>query len=120
MALRDVEYDRPRLEEGEIAFFIGGDLTERMKPTMGRFPHLIERDQSNLVRLAHFLKCPANGHIARQSLAAIGGALKSGDGGGRGLRHVRSPESDLCTRRTKQGPAFRQLRPAALRGGHGS
>jgi hypothetical protein len=26
MALRDMEHDRPRLEEGEIAFFIGRNL----------------------------------------------------------------------------------------------
>jgi hypothetical protein len=26
MVLRDMEYDRPRLEQGEIAFFIGRNL----------------------------------------------------------------------------------------------
>jgi hypothetical protein len=28
MALSDMEHDRPRLEQGEIAFFIGRDLPD--------------------------------------------------------------------------------------------
>src|SRR5260370_87516 len=55
MALRDMEYDRPRLEEGEIAFFIGRNLPERMKHTMRGFLHLTERKKTNVVKLAHFL-----------------------------------------------------------------
>src|ERR1700736_2552261 len=82
MALRDMEYDRPRLEEGEIAFFIGRNLPERMKHTMRGFLHLTERKKTNVVRLAHFFKRPANAHVTRQSLAAIGRPFKSGDGGG--------------------------------------
>ena len=31
MALGDMEDDRAGFEEGEIAFFVGRDLTERMK-----------------------------------------------------------------------------------------
>src|SRR5882757_8457927 len=81
MALRDMEYDRPRLEEREIAFFVGRNLTERMKHTMRGFLHLTEREKSNVVRLAHFFKCPANAHVTRQSSAAIGRLFKSGDGG---------------------------------------
>ena len=42
MALRDMEHDRPRLEEGEIAFFIGRDLPERMKREMRRLLHRFE------------------------------------------------------------------------------
>jgi hypothetical protein len=38
MALRDMEHDRPRLEEDEIAFFIGRNLSERVKRTMRGFP----------------------------------------------------------------------------------
>src|ERR1700716_4621686 len=82
MALRDMKYDRSRLEECEIAFFIGRNLPERMKHTMRGFLHLTERKKTNVVRLAHFFKRPANAHVARQSLAAIGRPCKSGDGGG--------------------------------------
>src|SRR3981081_1193265 len=48
MALRDMEYDRPRLEEREIAFFIGRNLAERMKHTMRGFLHFTEREKSNV------------------------------------------------------------------------
>src|SRR5216683_947175 len=82
MALRDMEHDRPRLEQGEIAFFIGWHLPERMERTMRGFLHLSERQKTNLVRLAHFFKRPANAHVTRQSLAAIGRPFKGGDGGG--------------------------------------
>ena len=34
MALCDMEHDRPRLEQDEIAFFIGWNLPERMKRSM--------------------------------------------------------------------------------------
>src|SRR5258707_9520918 len=71
MALRDMEYDRPRLEEGKIAFFIGRNLPERMKPTIRGFLHLPERNKTNVVRLAHFFKRPADAHVTRQSPAAI-------------------------------------------------
>jgi hypothetical protein len=37
MALRDMEYDRRRLEQGAIAFFIGRNLPERMNQTMRGF-----------------------------------------------------------------------------------
>src|SRR5678815_3098756 len=87
MALRDMEYDRPRLEEREIAFFVGRNLAERMKHTMRGFLHLAEREKSNVVRLPHFFKGPANAHVTRQSSAAIGRPLKSGDGGS----HRRAP-----------------------------
>ncbi len=68
MALRDMEHDRARLEQGEIAFFIGRNLPERMKRKMRGFLHLTERNKTNIVRLAHFFKRPANAHVARQSL----------------------------------------------------
>src|SRR5580692_3489197 len=82
MALCDMEHDRPRLEQGKIAFFIGRNLPERMKRSMRGFLHRTERNQTNLVRLAHFFKRPANAHVTRQSLAAIGRPFKGGNGGG--------------------------------------
>jgi hypothetical protein len=39
MALGDMEHDRPRLEQGEIAFLIGRNLAERMKRQMRGFLH---------------------------------------------------------------------------------
>ena len=82
MALCDMEHDRPRLEQGKIAFFIGRNLPERMKRSMRGFLHRTERNKTNLVRLAHFFKRPANAHVTRQSLAAIGRPFKGGNGGG--------------------------------------
>jgi len=43
-----------------------------------------ERNKTNLVRLTHFFKCPANAHVTRKSLAAIGRPFKGGNGGGHG------------------------------------
>src|SRR5882724_13672698 len=91
MVLSDMEYDRPRLEQGKIAFFIGRNLPEGMKLTMRGFLHLTERNQTNLIRLARFFKRPANAHVTRQSLAAIGRPFKSGDGGGHGTLLVMAP-----------------------------
>ena len=42
MALCDMEYDRPRLEQHKIAFFIGRNLPERMKRSMRGFLHRAE------------------------------------------------------------------------------
>ena len=77
MALRDMEYDRSRLEEDEITFFIGRNLPERMERAMRGFLHLAERKKTNVVRLAHFFKRPANAHVTRESSAAIGRASKA-------------------------------------------
>ena len=74
---RDMEHDRPRLEEGEIAFFIGRNLPERMKRAMRGLLHRFERNKTNVVRLAHLFKRPANAHVARQAPAAIGRASKA-------------------------------------------
>src|ERR1700679_41123 len=82
MALCDMEHDRPRLEQGKIAFFIGRNLPEGMKRSMLGFLHRTERNKTNLVRLAHFFKRPANAHVTRQSPAAIGRLFKGGNGGG--------------------------------------
>jgi hypothetical protein len=72
MALGDMEHDRPCLEQSEIAFLIGRNLTERMQRPMRGFLHRLERNKTNLVGLADFFKRPANARITRQSLAAIG------------------------------------------------
>ena len=77
MALRDMEHDRPRLEQGEIAFFIGRNLPERMKREMRGFLHRFERKKTNIVRLAHFFERPANAHVTRQTLPAIGRPFKA-------------------------------------------
>ena len=82
MALRDMEHDRPRLEQGKIAFLIGRNLPEGMKRTMRRLFHLAERNKTDVVRLAHFLERPANAHVTCLSPAAVGRAFKGGDGGG--------------------------------------
>lgn len=72
MVLGDMEDDRACLEQGEIAFLIGGNLAERMKCQMRGFLHRAKRNKANLVGLAYFFKRPANARITRQSLAAIG------------------------------------------------
>ncbi|MET4688569.1 hypothetical protein ABIA13_003014 [Sinorhizobium fredii] len=79
MALRDMEHDRPRLEQGEIALFIGGNLPERLKRKMCGFLHRFERKKTNVVRLAHFFERPANAHVTRQTLASIGRPFKGGN-----------------------------------------
>ena len=54
MALRDMEHDRPRFEQREIAFFIGRNLPERISARCaGCFSALNETH--NLVGLADFL-----------------------------------------------------------------
>jgi hypothetical protein len=80
MAFRDMEYDRPRLEEREIAFFPGRNLTERMKSAMRGFLHLTERDKSSVVGLAHFFECPGwwgqpRSFIASQASEGIPGTV---------------------------------------------
>jgi hypothetical protein len=82
MAIGDVEYDCPCLEQGEVVFLIGRNLAERMKRQMRGFLHRSERHKANLVRLPHFFKRPAHARITRQSLAAIGRAFKRGNGDG--------------------------------------
>src|ERR1700704_4555133 len=91
MMLRDVEDDRPRLEQDEIAFFIGRNLPEGMKRTMCGFLHLAERNKTNVVRLAHFFERPTNTHITCLSLAAVGRPFKGCDDGG----HWKAPGN--CT-----------------------
>ena len=76
MALGDMEDDRPRFEQDELAFLIGRDLPEGMAGEMRGLLHLLERHQADVVGLAHFLERPANPHVARQPLAAVGGAIR--------------------------------------------
>ena len=80
MTLCDMEDDRARLEQGKIAFLVGRTLPERMQRPMRGFLHSTERDETNLVRLAHFFKRPANAHVARQAPAAIRRPLEDGNG----------------------------------------
>ena len=72
MALGDMEHDGAGLEEGEIIFLVGRDLAERMNRPVRGFLHRAKRNETNLVGLAHLFKRPANAHVTRQSLAAIG------------------------------------------------
>src|SRR5690606_15226036 len=81
MALRDMEHDRPRLEQGEITFFIGRNLPERMKRTMPGFLQRAEREKTYVVRPTHFFERPANRHVTRQSPATVRRSFKGGDGG---------------------------------------
>src|SRR5258708_21233492 len=53
-----------------------------MKRQMRGFLHRAERNKANLVRLAHFLKRPANARITRQSLPAIGRPFKGSNDDG--------------------------------------
>ncbi len=81
VALGDMQHDRTRLEQSEIAFFIGRNLSERMKREMRGLFYLGERNETNVVRLPDFFERPANAHVARQSSAAIGRLFKRGDDG---------------------------------------
>ena len=118
----------PRLEESEIAFFIGRNLPERMKRTMRGFLHLTERDKTNVVMLAHFFERPTNTHVTRLSLAAVGRPFKGCDGGGHWkapgdcmtlsrvrcvistiFLMVRYPVLALCIQRTNDRRGSRQL-----------
>lgn len=67
MALRDVENDRPRLEQAEIASFVGRNLAERMKCQICGFFHRPERNKTNVVGVALFFQRPPNARITRQS-----------------------------------------------------
>ena len=71
----------PRFEQGELAFLIGGNLPERMQRAIRGFFHRTERNQANLVSLAHFLKRPACAHVACESFAAIGRSFEGGEVG---------------------------------------
>ncbi len=52
-----MQYDRARLEQGEVALFVGRNLSERMNQPMGGLLHLTVRKETNLAGLAHFLEC---------------------------------------------------------------
>ena len=82
MVLGDVEDDRAGLEQGEVAFLIGRDQAERMKAQMRGLRLRPERDEANLVGLAHLFKRPANAHIAREAHATIGRPVPGSDDDG--------------------------------------
>lgn len=78
----------PDSNRAEIPFLVGRDLSEGMKPAMGRLLHRGERNQANLVSLAHFFERPAHPHVPLEALAFIGGAFKGGDDGA----HPKDPD----------------------------
>ena len=82
MVLGEMENDRACLEQGQIPFFIGRNLAERMKRPMSGSLQRTERNQANLLGQAHFFQRPANARIPRQSLAAIGRSFKGGNDDG--------------------------------------
>src|SRR6185437_14136055 len=80
MMLGDVEDDRTRLEQHQLAFFVGRNLAEGLALEMRGLLHRRERDGTNLIRLADFLERPTDAHVAREALAAVGRSLKHADG----------------------------------------
>src|SRR5271154_6393588 len=103
--LGDVEHDRACLEQDKVAFLIGRNQAERMKAQMRGFLLRAEREEANLVGLAHLFKRPANARIARQALAAIGRPLKGGDDDG----HRETPRSCCSAFRPGLGDAAKPL-----------
>ena len=89
MPLGDVQDDRSRLEQDKPLVFIGGNLSEGVQRQMRRLFHRLERHQTHLVRLAHFLQRPAHARIARQTLATIRRVFESGDSDGHQLFSAR-------------------------------
>ena len=63
VALGDVKHDGPGLEQGDVAVFIGWDLTEGLEAEVRRFLHLFKRDETHIIRLADFLQRPTDAHI---------------------------------------------------------
>lgn len=76
MTLGEVEYDRTRFEQHQLALFVRRNLSEWVSGKMVRFFHGLEGQQTHVVRLPHFFERPANAHVACQPLAAIGGVLE--------------------------------------------
>ncbi len=54
---------------------------------MRGFLHRLERKKANAVGLAHFFERPANAHVTRHALAAIGRPLKGGNGNSHAALH---------------------------------
>jgi hypothetical protein len=71
VAGRDVKHDRPGLEEGHLAILKGGDLPERLDPSVRGRLHRGEGDRADRVRLSNLLERPAHAHVARHALAAV-------------------------------------------------
>lgn len=82
MALRDMQHDRPGLEQGEIALLIGRDLPEGLDREMRGLLHRLERQQADIVGLADLFERPAQAHVARQAIAPVGRTFEGGDDGG--------------------------------------
>src|SRR3546814_11736303 len=60
MTLGDMEHDRPRLEQGEIAFFNGRNLPERLQRAMRTFLHTGERKKTHVRRWLPFINHQRN------------------------------------------------------------
>jgi len=88
MSLGNMKHDRTRFEKDWIACFMGENLAEWMKGTVGGRLHGSERNQTNRIRLAYFFKRPANRYVPRHSAAAIGRQFKRGKGRRYGKSHV--------------------------------
>ena len=82
VAVGNVEQDRACFEEGDLAFFIGRDLTEGIEGEMSRLLHLGAGQEADFIRPADFLQRPANSHVTGQPLTAIGRVCKGGYGDG--------------------------------------
>jgi hypothetical protein len=72
MLLPEVQDDRARFEQGEVAFLVRRDLPEGMQRQMRGLLHLGEGHEAHVVRLVDFFERPAHPHVARQSAAAVG------------------------------------------------
>jgi hypothetical protein len=81
MALGNMQHDGTGFEQDEIAFLIGRDLPEGMKRDVRRLLLSTEGNEANVIGLSHFLKRPADTHVARQSTATIRRAFEGCDRG---------------------------------------
>ncbi len=77
----DVEDDRARFEQREIAFLIGRNAAKRIAGAVFGFLERFHRDEADIVWLSHLLKCPAHTHVARHPFALIGRIFENGNGG---------------------------------------
>ena len=72
MALGNMQHDRPRLEQGQIAFLEGRNLAERLKRQMRGVFHGRERNETDLLGLAHSLQRPAKARGQGEGPCGVG------------------------------------------------
>src|SRR5687768_16263507 len=80
MLLRNVKHDGAGLEQYQIAFLVRRDLPERLKRSIRRLLHFVERNEPNIIGLFHFFEGPTNAHVSCEPSSAIGGIFESRDG----------------------------------------